>query len=173
MPIRKHIMRYHKLKAATEPGTYTVESPIVTEADILMMAKQLSQKRLSKGRLLESPAAVKDHLRELIHEYEHEIFAVLLLDTKHKIIGFHEMFRGSIDSASVYPREVVKLALEHNAAAMILTHNHPSGNPQPSQADILLTTKLKEALALVDVRVLDHIIVGTDGCCSLVENGNM
>ena len=166
-------MRYHKLKAAAEPGTYTVESPIVTEADILMMAKQLSQKRLSKGRLLESPAEVKDHLRELIHEYEHEIFAVLLLDTKHKIIGFHEMFRGSIDSASVYPREVVKLALEHNAAAMILTHNHPSGNPQPSQADILLTTKLKEALALVDVRVLDHIIVGTDGCCSLVENGNM
>lgn len=166
-------MRYHKLKAAAEPGTYTVESPIVTEADILMMAKQLSQKRLSKGRLLESLAAVKDHLRELIHEYEHEVFAVLLLDTKHKIIGFHEMFRGSIDSASVYPREVVKLALEHNAAAMILTHNHPSGNPQPSQADIQLTTKLKEALALVDVRVLDHIIVGTDGCCSLVENGNM
>ena len=173
MPIRKHTMRYHKLKAATEPGTYIMDSPIVTESDILMMAKQLSQKRLSKGRALESPQAVKDHLRELIHEYEHEIFAVLLLDTKHKIIGFHEMFRGTIDSASVYPREVVKLALEHNAAAMILTHNHPSGNPQPSQADILLTTKLKEALALVDVRVLDHIIVGTDGCCSLVENGNM
>lgn len=166
-------MRYHKLKAAAEPGTYTVESPIVTEADILMMAKQLSQKLLSKGRLLKSPQAVKSHLRELIHEYEHEIFAVLLLDTKHKIIGFHEMFRGSIDSASVYPREVVKLALEHNAAAMILTHNHPSGNPQPSQADILLTTKLKEALALVDVRVLDHIIVGTDWCYSMVESGDM
>ena len=112
-------------------------------------------------------------MRELIHEYEHEIFAVLLLDTKHKIIGFHEMFKGSIDSASVYPREVVKLALEHNAAAMILTHNHPSGNPQPSQADIQLTSRLKEALALVEVRILDHIIVGTDGCYSLVENGNM
>lgn len=166
-------MRYHKLKAAAEPGTYTIDSPIVTESDILMMAKQLSQKRLSKGRALESPQAVKGHLRELIHEYEYEIFAVLLLDTKHKIIGFHEMFRGTIDSASVFPREVVKLALEHNAAAMILTHNHPSGSPEPSQADILLTTKLKEALALVDVRVLDHIIVGTDGCCSLVENGNI
>ena len=98
---------------------------------------------------------------------------MLLLDTKHKIIGFHELFRGTIDSASVYPREVVKTALEHNAAAMIITHNHPSGNPEPSQADIQLTTRLKEALALVDVRVLDHIIVGTDGCYSLVENGNM
>ena len=83
------------------------------------------------------------------------------------------MFRGSIDSASVYPREVVKIALEHNAAAMILTHNHPSGNPEASQADIQLTSKLKEALALVDVRILDHIIVGTDGCYSLVENGDM
>lgn len=173
MPIRKNIMRYHMLKASTEPGTYIMESPIVTEHDILTMAKQLSQKRLSKGRALESPQAVKEHLRTLLHDYEHEVFAVLLLDTKHKIIGFHELFRGTIDSASVYPREVVKTALEHNAAAMIITHNHPSGNPEPSQADIHLTTRLKEALALVDVRVLDHIIVGTDGCYSLVENGNM
>ena len=166
-------MRYHMLKAGTKPGTYVMESPIVTEQDILTMAKQLSQKRLSKGRALESPQAVKDHLRTLLHDYEHEVFAVRLLDTKHKIIGFHELFRGTIDSASVYPREVVKTALEHNAAAMIITHNHPSGNPEPSQADIQLTTRLKEALALVDVRVLDHIIVGTDGCYSLVENGNM
>ena len=173
MPIRKIIMRYHMLKAGTESGTYVMESPIVTEQDILTMAKQLSQKRLSKGRALESPQAVKDHLRTLLHDYEHEVFAVLLLDTKHKIIGFHELFRGTIDSASVYPREVVKTALEHNAAAMIITHYHPSGNPEPSQADIHLTTRLKEALALVDVRVLDHIIVGTDGCYSLVENGNM
>ena len=173
MPVRKIIMRYHMLKAGTEPGTYIMESPIVTEQDILTMAKQLSQKRLSKGRALESPQAVKEHLRTLLHDYEHEVFAVLLLDTKHKIIGFHELFRGTIDSASVYPREVVKTALEHNAAAMIITHNHPSGNPEPSQADIHLTTRLKEALALVDVRVLDHIIVGTDGCYSLVENGNM
>ena len=166
-------MRYHMLKAGAEPGTYIMESPVVTEHDILTMAKQLSQKRLSKGRALESPQAVKDHLRTLLHDYEHEVFAVLLLDTKHKIIGFHELFRGTIDSASVYPREVVKTALEHNAAAMIITHNHPSGNPEPSQADIQLTTRLKDALVLVDVRVLDHIIVGTDGSYSFVENGNM
>ena len=166
-------MRYHLLKAGQEPGTYVMESSVVTENDILTMAKQLSRKRLSKGRPLESPSVVKEHLRALIHDYEHEVFGVLLLNTKHKIIGFHELFRGTIDSASVYPREVVKLALEHNAAAMIVTHNHPSGDPSPSKADINLTTRLKEALALVDVRVLDHIIVGTDDCYSLVENGNM
>lgn len=166
-------MRYHKLKAGTEPGTYIMESPFVTEDDILTMAKQLSRKRLSKGRALENPQAVKDHLRTLLHDYEHEVFAVLLLDNQHKIIGFHELFRGTIDAASVYPREVVKLALKHNAAAMILTHNHPSGNPKPSQADINITQRLKEALALVDIRVLDHIIVGTDGSRSLAESGNM
>lgn len=166
-------MRYHMLKAGTKPGTYIMESSIVTEQDILIMAKQLSKKRISKGRALESPQAVKEHLRTLLHDYEHEVFAVLLLDTKHKIIGFHELFRGTIDSASVYPREVVKLALEHNAAAMIITHNHPSGNPQASQSDIHLTERLKESLALVEVRILDHIVVGTDGCYSFVENGNM
>lgn len=166
-------MRYHMLKAGTEPGTYVMESTIVTEHDILTMAKQLSQKRLSKGRVIESSGAVKDHLRTLLQDYEHEVFAVLLLDSKHKIIGFHELFRGTIDTISVYPREVVKVALEYNAAAMIITHNHPSGDPSPSQGDIQLTTRLKEALALVDVRILDHIIVGTDECYSLVENGNM
>ncbi|MFJ7566472.1 DNA repair protein RadC [Herminiimonas sp. NPDC097707] len=166
-------MRYHKLKAGSEPGTYVMESTLVTEEDILTMAKQLSRRRLNKGRALTSPGDVKEHLRTLLQDYAHEIFAVLLLDTQHKIIGFHEMFRGTIDSTSVYPREVAKLALEHNAAAIILTHNHPSGEPKPSQADIKLTKVLIESLALIGVRVLDHIVVSSQGCTSLAERGEM
>ncbi|MES2027427.1 MAG: DNA repair protein RadC [Pseudomonadota bacterium] len=166
-------MRYHKLKAGSEPGTYVMESTLVTEEDILTMAKQLSRKRLIKGRALSNPGDVKEHLRTLLQDYPHEVFAVLLLDTQHKIIGFHELFRGTIDSTSVYPREVAKLALEHNAAAVILTHNHPSGEPTPSQADITLTKVLKESLALIGVKVLDHIVVSTQGCASLAERGDM
>lgn len=166
-------MRYHKLKASSEPGTYIMESPLVTEEDILIMAKQLSRKRLNKGRTLTSPGDVKDHLRTLLQDYPHEVFAVLLLDTRHKIIGFHELFRGTIDSTSVYPREVAKLALEHNAAAVILTHNHPSGEPTPSLADISLTKVLIASLALIGVKVLDHIVVSTQGYASLAERGEM
>ena len=99
------------------------------------------------------------------------IRTLLMLDSKHRVIAFHELFRGTLDGASVYPREVVKIALEHNAAAMILVHNHPSGDPEPSQADRALTIKLKEALSLVGVRTLDHVIVGQEGCVSLAEQG--
>ncbi len=166
-------MQYHMLKAGLEPGTYIMESTEVTEDDILIMAKQLSRKRLSRGRTIENAVDVKEHLRNLLHDYESEVFAVLLLDTKHRILAFRELFYGTIDSASVYPREVVKEALKHNAATAILVHNHPSGDPTPSQADKLLTERLKETLALIDVRVLDHIVVGTEGCTSLVEYGWM
>ncbi len=162
-------MQYHKLKAGAEPGTYIMESKEVTEEDILTMAKHLSRKRLARGREISSPIAVKEHLRNLLHDRESELFAALFMDTKHRILGFYELFQGTIDGASVYPREVVKLALKVNAAAVILVHNHPSADPTPSQADRLLTERLKEALALVDVRVLDHIVVGTEGCTSLVE----
>ncbi len=166
-------MRYHKLKASSEPGSYIMETPVVTEDDILTMAKQLSRKRLSRGRALTSPQAVKDHLCTLLHDYEHEVFAVLLLDSNLRIIRFHELFRGTVSSATVYPREVVKLALRHNAAALVLTHNHPSGDPTPSLADISLTKTLREALALVDVKVLDHIVVATHGSVSLAERGEI
>lgn len=166
-------MRYHKLKASSAPGSYIMETPVVTEDDILTMAKQLSRKRLSRGRALTSPLAVKDHLCTLLHDYEHEVFAVLLLDSNLRIIRFHELFRGTVSSATVYPREVVKLALRHNAAALVLTHNHPSGDPTPSLADISLTKTLREALALVDVKVLDHIVVATHGSASLAERGEI
>lgn len=166
-------MRYHKMKACPESGHYLMESTLLSEADILTMANQLSRKRLSKGRALEDPSTVKTYLQNLLQDYEHEVFAVLLLDIKHKVIGFEEVFRGSLAKATVYPREIVKLALAHNTAAVICTHNHPSGDPLPSQSDLTLTKHLRNALDLVDVRLLDHIVVGTKGCISLAEQGHL
>ena len=163
-------MRLHKLKAGETAGTYDVESPL-TESDILLMAQQLASQSLSRGRKLTEPKQVFTHLQTLLAGYEHEVFALLLLDSKHRVIAFRELFRGTLDSASVYPREVVKLALQCNAAAAILVHNHPSGDPEPSHADRALTDKLKAALDLVGVRTLDHIVVGSEDCVSLAELG--
>lgn len=163
-------MRLHKLKASEPSGTYLIESP-VTEADILLIARQLANLRLRRGRALTSPKDVFSHLQALLADYEHEVFALLLLDGRHRVIAFQELFRGTLDGANVYPREIVKAALEHNAAAMVLVHNHPSGDPEPSQADRNLTHKVKEALGLVGVRTLDHIVVGREGCVSLAEQG--
>ncbi|KRP95834.1 DNA repair protein RadC [Pseudomonas lactis] len=163
-------MKYHKLIAGETTGTYAVDPP-VTEADILQMAQQLAMTRLSKGRALTDPKQVFSHLQTLLQYHEHEVFALLLLDSKHRVISFQELFRGKLDGASVYLREVVKISLEHNAAAVILVHNHPSGDPEPSQADRLLTCTLREALNLIGVRTLDHIIVASDGYASLAEQG--
>jgi DNA repair protein RadC len=163
-------MKYHKLVAGETTGTYVMETP-VTEADILQMAQQLAMSRLSKGRALTEPKQVFSHLQTLLQHHEYEVFALLMLDAKHRVIGFRELFRGTLDGASVYPREVVKIALEHNAAAVILVHNHPSGDPEPSQADRGLTTTLKNALNLVGTRILDHVVVGHDGCVSFAERG--
>ncbi|EQA7395714.1 TPA: DNA repair protein RadC [Pseudomonas aeruginosa] len=163
-------MKYHKLKAGEASGTYVMESP-VTEADILQMAQQLAMSRLSKGRALTEPKQVFSHLQTLLQYHEYEVFALLLLDSRHRVIGFRELFRGTLDGASVYPREVVKIALEHNAAAIIMVHNHPSGDPEPSQADRTLTTTLKNALNMVGTRILDHVVVAHDGCVSLAERG--
>ncbi|HBP1943288.1 TPA: DNA repair protein RadC [Pseudomonas aeruginosa] len=157
-----------KFKAGESAGTYIAEAP-VTEADIVEMAQHLASKRLRKGQALHQPKEVFSYLQLLLQGYEHEVFALLLLDSKHRVIRFEELFRGTLDSASVYPREVVKVALEYNAAAVILIHNHPSGDPAPSQADRLLTTKLKQSLELVGIRTLDHIVVGSEGCTSLAE----
>lgn len=165
-------MRLHKLKASDSTGTYLVESP-VTETDILLMARQLASLRLRRGRALTSPKEVFSHLQALLANYEHEVFALLLLDSRHRVIAFQEVFRGTLDGASVYPREVVKVSLEHNAAAVILVHNHPSGDPEPSQADIKLTLSLRDALNLVGTRTLDHIVVGQEGCLSLAEQGRL
>ena len=124
-----------------------------------------------RGVALDSPSVVRDFLTNKLGALEHEVFAVLLLDTRHRLIEYVELFRGTIDGASVHPREVVKLALARNAAAIILAHPHPSGIAEPSAADELITRRLQEALALVDIRVLDHLIIAGGEAVSLSERG--
>ena len=138
---------------------------------ILEAARQAIDQKMQRGAEFTSPALVKEYLRNKLAGFEHEVFAVLFLDTRHRLIEYAEMFRGTIDSASVYPREVVKEALRFNAGAVVLSHNHPSGNPEPSQADKALTQRLKDALALVEVRTLDHIIVAGSDTVSFAERG--
>ena len=142
----------------------------ILQEELVTAAQDCIKERFQKGETLTSPGASAKYLQVLIGGKEHEVFTVLWLDTKHQVIGHSELFRGTIDGASIYPREVVKDGLAHNAAAVILAHNHPSGNPEPSKADIQITKRLKEALALIDIRVLDHIIVG-DTTASMAEQG--
>ena len=120
---------------------------------------------------LANPAACANFLRTRIGAYPYEVFACLFLDQRHRVLAFEELFRGSIDGASVHPREVVRRCLAHNAAAVILAHNHPSGVAEPSQADRDITAELKRALALIDVRVLDHFIIGSGAPTSLASRG--
>lgn len=124
-----------------------------------------------RGDCLTSPEQTKQYLRLRLASFEHEIFACLFMDNRHRVICFEEIFRGTIDGASVYPREVVKAALKHNAAAVIFSHNHPSGVAEPSQADQAITNRLKDALSLIDVRVLDHIVVSREESVSMAERG--
>ncbi|MCX2896543.1 RadC family protein [Pseudomonas mandelii] len=129
--------------------------------------------RLRVRSALENPQAVRDYLKSMLRHEQQEVFGCLFLDSRHQVLTFEALFRGSIDSTSVHPREVVKRALAHNAAALILCHNHPSGNATPSQADRLLTKRLQEALQLIDVRILDHFIVGDGDPLSMAEYGWM
>ena len=140
---------------------------------VLEMSRRHLAERLRRDSALESPQAVRDYLKSLLRHEPHEVFGCLFLDSKHRMLAFEVLFRGSIDSASVYPRQVVKRALAHNAAAVIFCHNHPSGITDPSQADRTLTKRLTEALDLIEVRVLDHFIIGDGEPLSMVEYGWM
>ena len=140
---------------------------------VLEMGRRHLAERLRRDSALESPQAVRDYLKSLLRHEHHEVFGCLFMDSKHRMLAFEVLFRGSIDSASVYPRQVVKRALAHNAAAVIFCHNHPSGVPEPSEADRTLTQRLTEALDLIEVRVLDHFIVGDGEPLSMVEHGWM
>jgi DNA repair protein RadC len=141
----------------------------------LQVAKELVRRSLVEAMrqrdVLSSPASVRDFLRMTLAGRDYEVFMVLFLDAQHRVISPEEMFRGTLTQTSVYPREVVKRSLVNNAAAVIFAHNHPSGVAEPSHADELLTRSLKEALALVDVRVLDHFVVAGNGVMSFAERG--
>jgi DNA repair protein RadC len=137
----------------------------------LELVRRHHLERLRHGPALTSPRAARDFLVARLRDRDHEVFCCLFLDTRHRLLGFDELFRGTLDGASVHPREVVKTALARNAAAVILAHNHPSGVAEPSQADEIITTRLRDALALVDIRLLDHLIVGDGTCASLAERG--
>ena len=138
---------------------------------VLELARRALAEQLRERAALDSPQAVKDYLQLQLASKKHECFAVLFLDNQHRLLALEEMFRGTLASTSVYPREVVLRALHHHAAAVVLAHNHPSGTVQPSRADETLTQALKAALALVDVRVLDHVIVAPGLALSMAEKG--
>lgn len=138
---------------------------------VLEMSRRHLEEELKRGDVLTDALSTKQFLRARLRDLPHEVFACLLLDNRHRVLRYEELFRGSISGASVHPREVVKLALATNAAAIIFAHNHPSGVAEPSQADIAITSRLQDALGLVEVRVLDHIIVGDGEPTSFAERG--
>jgi DNA repair protein RadC len=142
-----------------------------TIEEIMTGARQALSNRVRKGTALTSPHLTRDFLTIKLGALEHEVFALILLDGRHRVIEYVELFRGTIDGATVRPREVVKLALAKNAAAVVLAHPHPSRVAEPSQADELITRRLREALALVDIRVLDHLIIAGGESVSFAELG--
>jgi DNA repair protein RadC len=158
------------LSDSIEP--YRVEKPANQR---LLAARELIKRSLAEGLrngdALASPQAVRDYLRITLMGRGHEVFMVLFLDAQHRLIEAEEMFRGTLTQTSVYPREVVKRSLYFNSAAVIFAHNHPSGVAQPSQADELLTRSLREALALVEIKVLDHFVIGGNAVMSFAERG--
>ena len=155
-----------KLKVQESGGGYRTAK----DDEVIAAAKVVLNRRHRRGTVLASPKDTTAFLTMKLGHLEHEVFGILWLDTRHRVIAFDELFRGTIDGAVVHPREVVKQGLGHNAAAVILAHNHPSGVGEPSQADQQLTRRLRDALALVDIRILDHIVVG-ETCVSFAERG--
>ena len=152
-----------------KPNDYVVHTPMTAD-QVLEKAAEIMANRYLRGDVFTNPQATKDFLQYKMAGYEREVFAVLLLDNQHRLIEYQELFFGTIDAASVYPREVVKVVFSCNAAAVIFAHNHPSGIAEPSNADKHITQKLRDALALIDIRVLDHFVVG-ESCVSFAERG--
>lgn len=138
---------------------------------VMELARRALAQRLQERTVLDSPQAVRDYWQLHLAARSHEVFAVLFLDAQYRMLAMEELFRGTLTQTSVYPREVVLRALHHQASAVVLAHNHPSGSVQPSRADEMLTQTLKSALALVDVRVVDHVIVAQGQALSMAERG--
>ncbi len=143
----------------------------MSDDTLIAAALAVLARRIRDTDTLASPSAVRDYLRLLLADRKHEVFVVVLLDAQHRVLSADELFRGTLTQTAVYPREVVKLALAANAASAIFAHNHPSGVCEPSRADELLTRNLKSALALVDVKVLDHFVVAGAESISFAERG--
>ena len=137
---------------------------------VVEMSRRFLQEKMKRGDAMSNVSDVKNYLKSRLQNYPFEVFACLFLDNKHRVIEYEELFRGTIDAASVHPREVVRRVLHHNAAAIVLAHNHLSGVAEPSQSDNLITQKLKDALQLIDVRLLDHFVIG-DEVVSFAERG--
>jgi DNA repair protein RadC len=137
----------------------------------LELGRRYLESRLRRGRSLGSPSDTRRFLTARLRRYQHEVFACLFLDNRHRLICFEELFRGTVNGASVHPREVAKRALAHNAAALIIAHNHPSGVAEPSEADRALTSRIGDAMALIDVRLIDHFVVGDGEVVSFAERG--
>lgn len=142
-----------------------------TVKDIAVAYVAYTADNVAVGSVIRSPIDTENFLKARLSHLEHEVFCVIYLDNRHKVIEFSELFRGTIDGTSVYAREVVKEALKKNAAAVIFAHNHPSGRAEPSQADERITKRLKAALELVDIRVLDHLVIGNGTCVSFAGRG--
>ncbi len=165
----RKLMASDRRRFCSEPGLGAARFAEL-QAAIEIGRRQLTE-CLRAGPALSSPRATSDFLTAQLRDLEHEVFCCLFLDKRHRLIQYEELFRGTIDGASVHPREIVKLALQRNSAALIIAHNHPSGVAEPSQSDELITQRVKEALALVDIRLLDHIIVGDGASVSFAERG--
>ena len=143
----------------------------VEKQSVVTLAMKVLAVKHRAGRLLSNPEATRDYLRLRLEDYRNEVFGCLFLDNRHRIIAMRELFQGTIDGASIHPRVVVQQAMEANAAALVFYHNHPSGVAEPSRADEMITRRLTEALALVDVRVLDHFVVSAGESISFAERG--
>ena len=148
-----------------DPGDLTISEK---ESVVCLALMTLAQKH-RPGASLKDWHDVKPFLQVKLSDCRHEVFGVICLDSQHRVLGFDDLFQGTIDGAMVYPRVVAQHALEKNAAAVIFYHNHPSGVPEPSPADVALTARLKDALSFFDIRVLDHMIVGAEGIVSMAE----
>lgn len=165
-----------KTVKSEETAAYIVppalDDDLVIAAALAIIEKRMKAKRISDDAI-DGPNSAMTLVRLMLAEEEREVFAVLYFDSRHRLMAVDKLFYGTLDSATVHPREVVKAALAKNAAAVVFAHNHPSGNPEPSSADIAITRKLSEALDLVGVRVLDHIVVGESSAVSLATRGLM
>ncbi len=165
----RELLRAEQRECMSELGLGPARYALLRAA--LELARRHHLDKLRSGPLLRNPQTTREFLLAQLRDRPYEVFCCMHLDSRHRLIAFEELFRGTVDGASVHPREVVREALAHNSAALIFAHNHPSGVAEPSAADELITQRLRDSLALVDVRVLDHIIVGDGACLSFAERG--